>query len=261
MPSCQYMDSLCQERRCLYWDRGGNQPRRFCSADFVQRLAVILRGSNVPTLSPMVTPQVVLCLRCHQWRQSWHYDKLRFSVMHKPPGHGCVYRSNLPLPPIHENSGKHTTCATVSWPNIVQKEKAKGWYFRLHYAEMVMCAHIHNTIIRLNLWWCVVWRKYCHVDCECHLMLKSQTVCDSFYSKGRLSDGPRSDGNNFRTTDPLWGESFGHRWFPQQRASDLQLWFHFCWSKHAVEQPNESQVILHAVTLMWHHGNSFVWMF
>ena len=33
-----------------------------------------------------------------------------------------------------------------------------------------------------------------------------------------------SNGNIFRVTGPLWGESTGHRWIPFTKASDTELW-------------------------------------
>ena len=36
-----------------------------------------------------------------------------------------------------------------------------------------------------------------------------------------------SNGNIFRLTGPLWGESAGHRWIPLPKASDAELWFFF----------------------------------
>ena len=38
-----------------------------------------------------------------------------------------------------------------------------------------------------------------------------------------------SNGNIFRVTGPLWGESTGHRWIPQTQSSDAELWC-FLWS-------------------------------
>ena len=38
-----------------------------------------------------------------------------------------------------------------------------------------------------------------------------------------------SNGNNFRVTGPLWGESTGHRWISPTEASDAELWC-FLWS-------------------------------
>ena len=37
------------------------------------------------------------------------------------------------------------------------------------------------------------------------------------------------NGNIFRVTGPLWGESIGHRWIPQTQSSDAELWC-FLWS-------------------------------
>ena len=38
-----------------------------------------------------------------------------------------------------------------------------------------------------------------------------------------------SNGNIFRVTGPLWGESTGHRWIPRTKASDAEIWC-FLWS-------------------------------
>ena len=38
-----------------------------------------------------------------------------------------------------------------------------------------------------------------------------------------------SNGNIFRVTGPLWGESIGHRWILLKKASDAELWC-FLWS-------------------------------
>ena len=36
-----------------------------------------------------------------------------------------------------------------------------------------------------------------------------------------------SNGNIFRVTGPLWGESTGDRWIPLTKASDAELWWFF----------------------------------
>ena len=36
-----------------------------------------------------------------------------------------------------------------------------------------------------------------------------------------------SNGNIFRVTAPLWGESTGHRWIPLTKASDVVLKYFF----------------------------------
>ena len=38
-----------------------------------------------------------------------------------------------------------------------------------------------------------------------------------------------SNGNMFRVTGPLWGDSTGHRWTPVTKANDAELWC-FRWS-------------------------------
>ena len=49
------------------------------------------------------------------------------------------------------------------------------------------------------------------------------------------------NGNSFRVTAPLWGESTGHRWIPLTKASDAELWC-FLWSapKQTFEQTIET---------------------
>ena len=60
-----------------------------------------------------------------------------------------------------------------------------------------------------------------------------------------------SNGNIFRVTGPLWGESTGHRWIPLTKASDVELWC-FLWSapKQTVEQTIGKPVIWNAIALI-----------
>ena len=48
-----------------------------------------------------------------------------------------------------------------------------------------------------------------------------------------------SNGNTFRVTGPLWGESAGHWWIPLTKASGVELWC-FLWS--APEQTVEQRI-------------------
>ena len=59
-----------------------------------------------------------------------------------------------------------------------------------------------------------------------------------------------SNGNIFRVTDPLWGESTGHWWIPLPKSSDTELWY-FLWSaaEQTIEQTIETPVMLEAVSL------------
>ena len=60
-----------------------------------------------------------------------------------------------------------------------------------------------------------------------------------------------SNGNIFRATGPLWGESTGHRGIPLTKASDAELWC-FLWSapEQTTEQKIETLVIWDAIVLI-----------
>ena len=60
-----------------------------------------------------------------------------------------------------------------------------------------------------------------------------------------------SNGNIFRVTGPLWGESTGHRWIPLPKANDAELWC-FVWyaPEQTVEQTVEMVAIWNAITLI-----------
>ena len=56
-----------------------------------------------------------------------------------------------------------------------------------------------------------------------------------------------SNGNIFRVTGPLWGESTGHRWIPLTKANDAELW---CFVWYAPEQTVEMVAIWDAITFI-----------
>ena len=60
-----------------------------------------------------------------------------------------------------------------------------------------------------------------------------------------------SNGNIFRVTGPLWGESTGHQWIPLTKASDVELWY-FLWSapEQTVDQTSKILVIWNAIKKM-----------
>ena len=60
-----------------------------------------------------------------------------------------------------------------------------------------------------------------------------------------------SNGNLFRVTGPLWGESTGRPVIPSTKASDVELW-RFLWSEpeQTVEQTMETPVIWDAIALI-----------
>ena len=59
------------------------------------------------------------------------------------------------------------------------------------------------------------------------------------------------NGNIFRVTGLLWGESIYHRWIPLIKVSDVELWG-FLWSvpEQMVEQTFETPVIWDAITVI-----------
>ena len=65
-----------------------------------------------------------------------------------------------------------------------------------------------------------------------------------------------SNGNIFRVTGPLWGESAGHRWIPFTKASDAELWC-FLWSalEQTTEQTIKTPVIETPLRPLWRHCN------
>ena len=65
-----------------------------------------------------------------------------------------------------------------------------------------------------------------------------------------------SNGNIFRVSGLLWGESTDHRMIPLTKASDAELWY-FLWSAHkqTMKQTIESRVIWDAIVLISLHCN------
>ena len=60
-----------------------------------------------------------------------------------------------------------------------------------------------------------------------------------------------SNGNIFRITGPLWGESTRDRWIPLTKASDTEHWcFLLSVPEQTVEQTNETPVIRDTITLI-----------
>ena len=61
-----------------------------------------------------------------------------------------------------------------------------------------------------------------------------------------------SNGNIFRFTGPLWGESTGHRWIPLTKAGGAEIWC-FLWSEpeQTIEKTFETPVIWDAIALIY----------
>ena len=84
-------------------------------------------------------------------------------------------------------------------------------------------SHLDNDL--LLIWG--AWSLYFAVDPT--FVPKSWLVQLITWSNENFSMMTSSNGNTFRVTGPLWGESTGHRWIPLTKASDAELWC-FPWS-------------------------------
>ena len=74
--------------------------------------------------------------------------------------------------------------------------------------------------------------RYSHV----HIYRSVPLSNGDFFSKITMTS---SNGNIFRVTGPLWGESTGDRWIPPTKASDAELW---CFPLSAPEQTAEQTI-------------------
>ena len=62
-----------------------------------------------------------------------------------------------------------------------------------------------------------------------------------------------SNGNIFRITGPLWGESTGDQWIPLTNSSDAGLWcFPLCAPEQTVEQ-TVGMLVIWDVIALWRH--------
>ena len=69
------------------------------------------------------------------------------------------------------------------------------------------------------------------------------------------------NGNIFRVTSSLWGESTGHRWIPLTKASNTELSSDVFFDLCTVEQTIEKPVICDAISRsLWRHCNASTWL-
>ena len=63
------------------------------------------------------------------------------------------------------------------------------------------------------------------------------------------------NGNLFRVTGPLWGESIGHRWLPLTKASFVELMFSLIWTNSWAKNRDASDLKHHRahydITMTW----------
>ena len=70
-----------------------------------------------------------------------------------------------------------------------------------------------------------------------------------------------SNGNIFRVTSPLWGESTGQRWIPLTKASDSELWYFLRLNKWLSKQSIRRWFETPSCSLWWRHCNcNKIWL-
>ena len=96
-------------------------------------------------------------------------------------------------------------------------------------------------------WTCKLTRKWIQLPTS----PLCSTVATSTLGGIQLARWRHSNGNIFRVTGPLWGESTGHRWIPLTKASDAGLWC-FLWSapKQTLEQTTKTPIIWDPIALI-----------
>ena len=118
----------------------------------------------------------------------------------------------------------------------------KGNFKTAHYSPSVRVAVSSHRI--------VAW-LWCFLFARLHKLLNKQSTCRWFVLMMRcqLRMMTSSNGNIFRVTGPLWGESTGHRFIPITKASRAEFWC-FLWSEQRFEQTIEKPVIWDAIALI-----------
>ena len=76
-------------------------------------------------------------------------------------------------------------------------------------------------------------------------------LCKVFDGSRRCCMITSSNGKLFRVTDPLWGESIGHRWIPLTKGGDGDLWC-LLWSspEQTIGQNIETPILWDAIALI-----------
>ena len=161
------------------------------------------------------------CVSGHPWTHQLHHDTLVIGWLlvwnQRRRGHFISTRPRSKLLSFR-------ALLSVTFPNC---DSSTGFAIQIHFLE-IWWKHDLKT-------WIIATRRV-PILLHCYLYLFMMTS---------------SNGNIFRVTGPLWGESTGHRWIPLTEASYVELWY-FLWSspEQTVEQTTETLVIRDTIALI-----------
>ena len=157
----------------------------------------------------------------------------------------CLYR----LQNIHYFN--QALCVNSLWPSDAI------WHHRT-WSTLVEATACYLTVPSryLNQCWLIISELLCH-PFECaswQEMLKISLLGMSLNISNFVMTS--SNGNIFRVTGPLWGESTGHQWIPLIKVSDAEL-SSFLWSEpqQTVEQTMETRWFDTPWRSLWRHCN------
>ena len=179
---------------------------------------------------------------------------LRFPWLWMKPW--CDFKPNTPLTSQQAQLSPIRLSTLIPQYNCSSSSENCRWVISYHY-------FICGLFISLKCNWCIIkdvhilfiylfillfvylsiadiennadWNKLNPLVCNDHISLSHHQYKTRLIMPSRLitctdhSMMTSSNGNIFRITGPLCGEFTGHRWIPQTKASDAELWC-FPWS-------------------------------
>ena len=152
----------------------------------------------------------------------------------------------------HHVMDSTTVCEMSSWTLLCYGTLRACFFFRndIHepywkirsFIRRLFCLYfsVWSLPYKITLWsWCIA--DDCHTDVDCNhgscldtgLFMPKRCFCEPGWFGKNCERGKflmtSWNGNIFRVTGPLCGESTGHRWIPRAKASYAELWC-FLWS-------------------------------
>ena len=175
-------------------------------------------------------------MRCHF---STHHTNFEQLFVFKT----CQRRQTIPYIDIKltQYSQYRQSLRSLLWPGYIRfKWRTRGrggtgyewiWLWNCNFQSFVITAYISLFSVTYDL---------IHMKCSCDVIVMILVFCHtgswlSFDTRraceplGMRRIMTSSNGSIIRVTGPLCGEFTGHRWIPNTKASDAELWC-FLWS-------------------------------